>query len=223
MQVIYHGHSFIEIEREGTSILIDPFISGNPRCDITLEQVLQKNITHIIVTCELPEYIGQTLQIAQEIGSTVIAISSICDFLQSQWIDRSKLISIEIWSSCESDDITILMIQAQNNSLDVDTIGVVVDVNGARIYHAWAIQSLQNIDWLEDILDLAFLPIGGKDTMNSDQALYVASQIKAKTIVPINYNTWSSNKADDMYFAQQIMLKQYAVPKVLRAGQYIVL
>ena len=50
MQVIYHGHSFIEIEMEQSSILIDPFISENPRCDVSLDDISQKNITHIVLT-----------------------------------------------------------------------------------------------------------------------------------------------------------------------------
>lgn len=72
-------------------------------------------------------------------------------------------------------------------------------------------------------IDVAFLPIGDRYTMGVDDAVRAAGLIQAKILVPIHYNTRPEIKADDMYFAQQIMLKQYGVPKVLRAGQYVVL
>ena len=70
-------------------------------------------------------------------------------------------------------------------------------------------RQLQNID-------LAFLPIGGRFTMDVEDALKATSYIKPKIVVPIHYNTRSKIKADDMHFAQQAMLHQYAIPKVLR-------
>jgi L-ascorbate metabolism protein UlaG (beta-lactamase superfamily) len=72
-------------------------------------------------------------------------------------------------------------------------------------------------------IDVAFLPIGDRYTMGVDDAVSSAGLIGAKILVPIHYDTFVEIKADDMYFAQQIMLKQYGIPKVLRAGQYVVL
>jgi L-ascorbate metabolism protein UlaG (beta-lactamase superfamily) len=78
-------------------------------------------------------------------------------------------------------------------------------------------------DISDEKIDVAFLPIGDTYTMGVDDAVKSAGLIKAKIVVPIHYNTFQAIKADDMHFAQQIMLKQYGVPKVLRAGQYVVL
>lgn len=59
--------------------------------------------------------------------------------------------------------------------------------------------------------------------MGVDDAVVAAERIQAKIVVPIHYNTRPKIQADDMHFAQQIMLRQYGIPKVLRPGQYIVL
>jgi L-ascorbate metabolism protein UlaG (beta-lactamase superfamily) len=75
---------------------------------------------------------------------------------------------------------------------------------------------------IQDI-DLALLPIGGIYMMGVEDAVKACWYIKPKIVVPIHYNTNSTLKADDIEFARQVMLAQYAVPKVLRAGQYIVL
>ena len=66
-------------------------------------------------------------------------------------------------------------------------------------------------------IDVAFLPIGDKFTMGLEDAIEATALIRPKTVVPIHYNTWSQIKADDIEFARQVMLGQYAIPKVLRA------
>lgn len=39
-------------------------------------------------------------------------------------------------------------------------------------------------------IDYAFLPIGDNFTMGPDDAAYAAGLLKAKTVIPIHYNTW---------------------------------
>ena len=72
MQIIYHGHSFIEIETEKGSILIDPFITGNPKCDISLEDIFSKSITHILLTHGHSDHVGDTIDIAKHFPNCVI-------------------------------------------------------------------------------------------------------------------------------------------------------
>ena len=72
-------------------------------------------------------------------------------------------------------------------------------------------------------IDCLFVPIGDFYTMWLSDAVIATGMIRPTTVVPIHYNTFPNIKADDIEFARQIMLKQYAIPKVLRAGQYIVL
>jgi L-ascorbate metabolism protein UlaG (beta-lactamase superfamily) len=50
MKIIYHGHSFLEIELADSSILVDPFIEGNKLCDVCLEDIVKKNIKMIFIT-----------------------------------------------------------------------------------------------------------------------------------------------------------------------------
>lgn len=84
------------------------------------------------------------------------------------------------------------------------------------MYHAGNTTAYSDMDTIQNI-NLALLPIGGTYMMGVDDAVQACGMIKPKIVVPIHYNTNSTLKADDLYFAQQIMLKQYAVPKVLRA------
>lgn len=100
--------------------------------------------------------------------------------------------------------------------------GLIFDFAGIYIYHAGDTALFSDMQEFTNI-DLALLPIGDRFTMGLDDAVKACGLIKPKMVVPIHYNTWSQIKADDIEFARQVMLAQYAVPKVLRAGQYIVL
>ena len=41
MEISYHGHSVVKIKTNGTTILIDPFITGNPLTDLKVKKKSQ--------------------------------------------------------------------------------------------------------------------------------------------------------------------------------------
>jgi L-ascorbate metabolism protein UlaG (beta-lactamase superfamily) len=53
--------------------------------------------------------------------------------------------------------------------------------------------------------------------MGVDDAVIACSYIAPKIVVPIHYDTFPHIKADPQDFARQIMLENYAVPKVLKS------
>lgn len=72
-------------------------------------------------------------------------------------------------------------------------------------------------------IDVAFLPIGDYYTMGAADAVTACGWIMPTTVVPIHYNTFPQIKADPIEFARLVMLNKFAVPKVLTAGQYVVM
>jgi len=65
-KIIYHGHSFLEIEHEHKSILIDPFITGNPTCDTTLEHIKYLALSAIVLTHGHSDHLGDTVAITKK-------------------------------------------------------------------------------------------------------------------------------------------------------------
>lgn len=59
--------------------------------------------------------------------------------------------------------------------------------------------------------------------MDMMDAVRATQMIHPKIVAPMHYNTRPHIQADDMEFARQIMLNKYAVPKVLRPGQSVIL
>jgi L-ascorbate metabolism protein UlaG (beta-lactamase superfamily) len=53
-------------------------------------------------------------------------------------------------------------------------------------------------------IDLAFLPIGDNYTMGPEDAVYAAELLKAKTVVPIHFNTFPPIKQDPAQFIEML-------------------
>lgn len=229
MQIIYHGHSFVEIEIEQGSILIDPFITGNPKCDISLENVFSKKVTHILLTHGHHDHVGDTIEIAKNIPDCmVVGMVELIDWIETK--DITNIHGLNIWWKYYSDMFSCKMVRADHSNSNPDgwyawlAAGLVITIWDKIIYHAGDTAYFSEMkDLSDEKIDVALLPIGDTYTMGVDDAVKAAGLIHAKILVPIHYNTFSSIKADDLHFAQQIMLKQCGVPKVLRAGQYLVL
>lgn len=112
-----------------------------------------------------------------------------------------------------------------NSDIYSQPAGVIITIDDKKIYHAgdtWLISDLQLIkQWWP--IDVAFLPIGDYYTMWVADAVVACGWIMPTTVVPIHYNTFPMIKADPIEFARQVMMHKFAVPKVLTAGQYVVI
>ena len=66
-----------------------------------------------------------------------------------------------------------------------ECIGFVIEVDGRRIYHAGDTGLIEEMDSLGAI-DLAFLPIGGKFTMDIDEAVEAVKRIRPTLVIPMH-------------------------------------
>ena len=71
VNVTYLGHSAVALEFEGTTVLIDPFLTGNPKAAASADDVAADTI---LLTHGHADHIGDTVPIARRTGATVAAI-----------------------------------------------------------------------------------------------------------------------------------------------------
>ena len=90
MEIRWLGHSAFEITTdENIKILIDPFISNNPACNIPVEE-LEPDI--ICITHGHADHFGDAFEIAERNNSIVISNAEIALFLQKQGINTSVIV-----------------------------------------------------------------------------------------------------------------------------------
>jgi L-ascorbate metabolism protein UlaG (beta-lactamase superfamily) len=67
-------------------------------------------------------------------------------------------------------------------------VGYIFELNGKKIYHAGDTDFIPEMELLKDLnLDVAILPIGGKFTMEAEEAAEAANAIAAKITIPMHY------------------------------------
>ena len=71
MDVRFLGHACFELSDGDTTLLIDPFLTGNPKASISAEDAAA---TTILLTHGHGDHIGDTVAIAKRTGAPVVAI-----------------------------------------------------------------------------------------------------------------------------------------------------
>ncbi len=90
--------------------------------------------------------------------------------------------------------------------------GFVIEVNNKKVYHAGDTGLTYDMKLLEDEqIDVAFLPIGGNYTMDVDDAVKATEFIKAKTVVPMHYNTFELINANPVIFKNKVKVSDVVI------------
>ncbi|HEK9101943.1 TPA: metal-dependent hydrolase [Bacillus pseudomycoides] len=227
MKVSYHGHSVVKIETNGKVILIDPFLTGNPKTDLKAEDV---KVDAIILSHGHGDHVGDTVALAKKNNAVVVAPFELATFLGWQGVSAHPM---HIGGSHVFDFGKVKFTQAFHGSSYIDeenqTItytgmpaGILFTAEEKTIYHAGdtALFSDMKLIGALNNIDVAFLPIGDNFTMGPEDAVLAAEWIGAKTVVPMHYNTFPVIEQDPHLFVQKLTS---STGKVLEAGESITL
>ncbi|SOC03244.1 L-ascorbate metabolism protein UlaG (beta-lactamase superfamily) [Ureibacillus xyleni] len=220
MEISYHGHSVVKIKTNGKTILIDPFITGNPATDLKAEE---EKPDVILLTHGHNDHVGDTIDLAKKHNSFVVALNEFAVYLQKIGVNahpmgvggayefpfgKVKYTLAFHGSTYETGDEVI---NAGNPG------GILFYAEGLTIYHAGDTALFGDMKLIGDRnnIDVAFLPIGDNFTMGPEDAAYAVSLLKPKIVVPIHYNTFPIIKQDPTVFAQ---LVEKSDVQILEAG-----
>ncbi len=78
MQIRFLGHAAFELSDGDTSVLIDPFLTGNPKAAVAAEELSPDTI---LLTHGHGDHIGDTVAIAKRTNAHVVAIVEIANEL----------------------------------------------------------------------------------------------------------------------------------------------
>ncbi|WP_026693663.1 metal-dependent hydrolase [Peribacillus kribbensis] len=224
MKVSFHGHAIVIIETNGKTILFDPFITGNELTDLKVEDVKPDVI---ILTHGHGDHIGDTVQLAKENDSLVIANAELSTYLSWQGV---KTHGMSIGGAYEFDFGKVKLTQAfhgtglstENNEMIYLGMpaGVLFTAEGKTVYHSGDTGLFGDMKLIGERhpIDLAFLPIGDNYTMGPEDAALAASFLKAKLVVPMHYDTFPVIKQDPENF---IKLLEGVEGKILKPGESV--
>lgn len=94
--------------------------------------------------------------------------------------------------------------------------GVLIDMDGVRFYHASDTDPIPEMEELADEdIDVAFLPVGGKYTMDQEEAIDAINMFQPEKVVPIHHGFIDGSSADLDKFEKDVKQKTDAEPLIL--------
>ena len=191
MKIRFLGHSAFELTEGETNILIDPYLTGNPRAGASPDEL---SPTHIFLTHGHPDHIGDTLQIAQRTDATVIAITEIGYELSAAGVQN--VIGPNIGGTVTFDGGWVRLVPAWHTSTTpngtVNTpAGLVVNLGGRNVYHLGDTALFSDLALVaeRDHIDVALVCMGGFYTMDPVDAVQAVKLIKPDVVIPCHYAT----------------------------------
>ena len=223
MEITYFGHSAFKLKTADHSVLIDPFISGNPVATVAASDV---NAETILLTHAHNDHVGDTVDIARRNGSTVIATFELANLMSSMGVEHAvggnhggtiafaggsvKFVPAWHTSSFSTDDGVVAP------GLPA---GLVVRFGGKVIYFAGDTCLFSDMKLIGEVgLDVAVLPIGDHFTMGIEDAVRAASFVNARTVIPCHFNTFAPIKQDGNAFKELVESSTDSTVQVLAPG-----
>ena len=219
MDIRFLGHAAFTLSDGDTTVLIDPFLTGNPAAAV---QASELSPTTILLTHGHADHVGDTVDIAKRSGAPVLATTELANELGE---DGIEVINANFGGTHEFEWGSAKLVPAWHDSRTPKgnaniPAGVVVDFKGTVVYHLGdtSLFSDLQLPGRRRPIDVAIVPIGGHFTMDRHDAVDAADFVGAKTIIPCHYNTFPLIETDANAFATDIDTTLDATAVVLEPG-----
>jgi L-ascorbate metabolism protein UlaG (beta-lactamase superfamily) len=201
MQIQWLGHSAFRITGKGAVIIIDPFLSGNPKFSGDAAGITS-DTTHVLVTHGHNDHFGDTVDILRRTGATFVSTAELAGYVGSE-VEGAKIHGMNTGGTHDFGPFAVSMVQAFHSSSytapDGRVIyggmptGLIVHIDGHRVYHVGDTVSFGDMARIARRYnpDIGIVPIGDNFTMGPDEAADTVNEFFAfKTVIPCHYMTF---------------------------------
>jgi L-ascorbate metabolism protein UlaG (beta-lactamase superfamily) len=221
MDIRFLGHPCFELTEGDTRVLIDPFLSGNPKAPIGPGDI---DPTHIFLTHGHADHYGDIEDIAKRTNAQVVAIVEIANELAEAGVENVS--DPNMGGTVTFDDVWVRLVPAWHTSTTPKgtvaiPAGLVVGLGGKVVYHLGdtALFSDLRLVGERDPIDVALMCIGGHYTMDRHDAVKAAELVGARTVIPCHYNTFPPIETDAQAFKADVESRTSSKVEVLEPGE----
>lgn len=222
MEIRWLGHAAFALEHDGTTVLVDPFLTGNPKGAVAADEVAADAI---LLTHGHSDHVGDTVAIAKRTGAPVLAIVELAGELGEELGADHQVLDPNLGGTIEFPWGSAQLVPAWHTSTTskgtVNTpAGLVIEIGGKRVYHLGdtALFSDLALPKRRGRLDVALMCIGGHYTMDRFDAVVAAELVGAEQVIPCHYGTFPPIETDVQAFKRDVEAAGHAEVIVLEPG-----
>ena len=221
-KLTFHGHACFVLEHRGKRIVIDPFLTGNPRADVSAAQL--PSLDGVLLTHGHADHLGDAVPLAKRFQATVVAPYELALYCQEQGAPHVHPMHIGGARAFPFGTVK-LVVAFHGGGVDGDDAGrfttfpcgYVVTVGGKSVYHTGDTALTLEMQLLEGRVDVMLVPIGDNYTMGIEDAARAVSFVKPRVAIPMHWGTFPVIEADPEAFRRAV--GSLARVEVLRPGQ----
>ncbi|MDX1741695.1 MAG: metal-dependent hydrolase [Rhodothermales bacterium] len=223
MKLRYFGHSAFQLSTSRATLLVDPFITGNPHTEgvVTPDEL---NPDFILLTHAHGDHWGDTLSIAKRSGAVVVANFEITQYLQKEGHDAVQ--PMNTGGEWRFEWGKVIQTYARHSSSFPDGTyggnpnGYIIHADDKCVYALGDTCPFAEMQWIGDEhdVDVALIPIGDCFTMGPQESLRAIRLIRPSIAVPVHYGTFPLIEVDTNKWAESVGHAGY-IARVLSPGE----
>jgi L-ascorbate metabolism protein UlaG (beta-lactamase superfamily) len=222
MDIRFLGQSAVELTDGDARILVDPFLTGNPKATVTADEL---EPTHILLTHGHADHYGDTVAIAKRTGAPVLALVEIANELSELGVP--SVYDPNLGGTVGFDWGWVKLVPAWHSSTTPNgtvspAAGLLIMVGERLVYHLGDTALFSDLELIAkrgNHVNLALVPIGGHYTMDRYDAVAACEWIGADEVIPIHYNTFPPIETDAQAFKADVENATESKVIVLEPGE----